>query len=128
MGHSAGASGRRAERAGAVARWGDAAMKILEIHLGYKVSFDQLESVVYARVENDAQFRRPDLPADDTWVILASSNGPCTLAEVQNFYRVYPAPEDAIRGSIDRAHQEIADSHEKIARLSAALVQESEAS
>ena len=105
-------------------------MKFVEIHIGYRVSFDKLEQVVYAKLDK----KPPEwehiysVPDDDCWVMLVPTNGPTTSENLAAFQHIYPAPEEAIKAKIARELEDARQIQERVARLSAALAQESEAS
>lgn len=104
-------------------------MKIQEIHVGYRVQFENLEEVVIARVTDlHPNLSHLSLPQDDAWVVMTAQQVPCTRADLEKWQHVYRAPEEAVQHSIDRAREDMAANEAKIARLSAALAHESEAS
>lgn len=98
-------------------------MKFVEIHLGYRVSFDQLEQVVYAKLD-----KKPpewshlyNVPDDDCWVMLVPQQSPATAAHLADYLHVFPAPEDAIRDKIARELEDAQKIQERVERLQSAL-------
>lgn len=101
-------------------------MKFADIRLGYRANSDGIEHVVLARVADDPRGYGL-VEHEEYWIVLSSNNQPLTLKQLGEWGHIYFTPDDAVLHAIDRAREEIQANHEKIARLSAALAQESEA-